>query len=79
MTAGLERSRIDLGRQRQRDDRANAGDGGQAFTNLVGFVRGGQFDIELFDLRTEFLDLLTQQDEALFGHCRDGGLLFNSR
>jgi len=79
MTAGFERCRIDLGHQRQCDDRTNARDGGQTCADRAGLVRGVQFDIDFFDAGADLFDLLTQQGKHLFGFWRNDGLLFNSR
>jgi len=71
--------RIDLGRQRQSDDRTDAGNGGQTLADLAGFVRGVQFGVDFADTGVDFVDLLTQEGEHLLGLRRDGDLLFNSR
>jgi hypothetical protein len=40
MAAGCERRRVNLGRQRQCDDRTDSRDGGQACADRAGLVRG---------------------------------------
>jgi hypothetical protein len=63
MAAGFERRRVDLGRQRQRDDWTDAWDGGQPRAHRAGLVRGIQFGIDFFDPSADLFDLLTKKDE----------------
>ena len=60
MAVGLERRRIDLGRKRQCDDRADSRDGRQTCADLAGLVRGIQFGVDLFDPGADLFDLSTQ-------------------
>ena len=78
VAAQFERAGIDLDRQRQCGDRTDAGDGGQALADRIGFVRGGQPSIDVSDLGVERLDLLAQNLEHGLGFGWNGGLLFNN-
>jgi hypothetical protein len=58
VTAGFERRRIYLGRQRQRDDHPDAGDSGQQLAERIGLVHRGQLHLEFGQPAIEVFDLL---------------------
>ena len=78
VTAGRERRRIDLQRERQSGDRADAGDPGQQPAERIGLVRRQQLHIDLLQPRVEVRDLFAQQRQHRLGRRRKGGLPLNS-
>ena len=79
MAAGLERRRVDLDSQCQRDNWADARDGGQPLAELVGIGCGIPFSVDLLYTAVDFIDLVAQKDEHLPGLQRYGCLLFDRR
>src|SRR3954469_4038632 len=65
VAAGFECRWIDLDRQRQRDDHADAGDGGQPLAERIGLMHSDELPIEFSQSGIEMLNLSSEQRHHL--------------